>query len=326
MMTKPTDLIQLGKSEIWITPIGLGTWSWGDRLFWSYGISHSNQDVKDSFEASIMAGINFIDTAEIYGFGGSEKLLNELLKTTDRELIIASKLFPYPWRLSTKSLIRGLKGTLQRLGVESLDLYMMHWPLPPISVERWTASLVRAHEDGLIRHIGVSNYSLSQMRRVQEVLSKHKLDLAASQIHYSLLHHPPEKESLIQACHEDQVTVVAYSPLAQGLLTGKYTPESSLPKGMMRLGNRSVIKRIQPLIFLMRQIGERVGGKTPAQVAINWASNKGTVPIVGAKNRRQAEENLGSIGWSLTDDDVRDLEIASSDIKLTFPMEKLARS
>jgi pyridoxine 4-dehydrogenase len=76
----------------------------------------------------------------------------------------------------------------------------------------------------------------------------------------------------------------------------------------------------------MRQIGERVGGKTPAQVAINWASNKGTVPIVGAKNRRQAEENLGSIGWSLTDDDVRDLEIASSDIKLTFPMEKLARS
>jgi aryl-alcohol dehydrogenase-like predicted oxidoreductase len=325
-MNTSDDFIRLGKTDLRISPIGLGTWSWGDRLFWAYGITHSSQDVEAAFATSINAGINFIDTAEVYGFGGSEKLLGRLLEQSKLEMVITSKLFPYPWRLSTKSLIRGLKGTLRRLGVDTIDLYMMHWPLPPIRVERWTESIVHAYEEGLVKAIGVSNYDLSQMRRAQEVLDKHGLHLTASQIHFSMLHHTPEKTGLMQACIEDEVTIIAYSPLAQGLLTGKYSPGSPLPKGMMRLGNRSIIDRIQPLISLMRNVGAKHHGKTPAQVAINWALCKGTVPIVGAKNQRQAAENAGSFGWSLSVEEIRDLDVASQGIQLSFPMSKIARA
>jgi aryl-alcohol dehydrogenase-like predicted oxidoreductase len=318
--------VPLGKTDQQISPIGLGTWSWGDRLFWAYGVTHSSQDVEAAFDTSIEAGINFIDTAEIYGFGGSEKLLGRLIQRTNRELVITSKLFPYPWRLSTKSLIQGLRGTLRRLGVDAIDLYMMHWPLPPIRVERWTESIVNAYEEGLIRAIGVSNYNLSQMRRAQEVLDKHGLQLSASQFHFSLLHHKPEKSGYIQACLEDEVTIIAYSPLGQGLLTGKYSPGSPLPKGMMRLGNRSIIEKIQPLIGLMRDLGVKHNGKTPAQVAINWTLRKGTVPIVGAKNQRQAAENAGSYGWSLLEEEIHALDVASQGIQLSFPMSKIARA
>ena len=226
--------IQLGKTDFQISPIGLGTWSWGDRLFWAYGITHSSRDVEAAFDASIDAGINFIDTAEVYGFGGSEKLLARLFDRTKRELIITTKLFPYPWRLGTRSLIRGLRASLRRLGVETIDLYMIHWPLPPLRVERWTKALIHAYEEGLIKAIGVSNYNLAQMRRAQEVLDKHGLHLSANQVHFSMLHHEPEKSGLIEACVEDGVTIIAYSPLAQGLLTGKYSPGRPLPKGMMR--------------------------------------------------------------------------------------------
>jgi aryl-alcohol dehydrogenase-like predicted oxidoreductase len=325
-MTTIIENIPLGMSDLLISPIGLGTWSWGDRIFWAYGVTHSRQDVEHAFQTSIDAGINFIDTAEVYGFGGSEKLLGNLIKQVDRKLVIISKLFPYPWRMSTKSLIRGLQGSLKRLGMKSIDLYMMHWPIPPRRVEPWTESLVRAYEAGLIGTIGTSNYNLKQMRRAQEVLDKHGLQLSANQIHYSLLHHEPEKSGLIRACIEDKITIISYSPLAQGLLTGKYAPGSPLPKGMMRLGNRSIIEDIQPLISLMREIGSKNEGKTPAQVAINWAISKGTVPIVGAKNERQAAENVGSFDWSLSQEDIIALDAASQGTQLSFPMSKIARS
>lgn len=325
-MNPSDDYIQLGKTNLRISPIGLGTWSWGDRLFWSYGTTHSYLDVEEAFDASLEAGINFLDSAEIYGFGGSEKLLRRFLEKTNREVFVASKFFPFPWRLTTKSLIKGLKGSLNRLGLETLDLYMMHWPLPPIPVERWTKSIVRAYEQGLIKAIGVSNYDLAQMRRAQEVLDKYGLHLSASQIHYSLLHHAPEKNGLIQACVEDEVTIIAYSPLAQGLLTGKYAPGSPLPQGMMRLGNRAIIARIQPLVSLLRAIGADHGGKTPAQVAINWVIRKGTVPIVGAKNARQAKENVASFGWTLSDEELQRLDNASRGIQLSFPLAKISRA
>lgn len=320
------EFVTLGKTNIRISRIGLGSWAWGDRLFWAYGVTHSLKDVEAALRTSLEAGINLIDTAEVYGFGNSEKLLGRLLQNTEARIILASKIFPYPWRLSTRSLIRGLKGSLHRLGLEAIDLYMMHWPLPPIKVERWTESLVHAYQEGLIKAIGVSNYSLPQMRRAQQVLAKHGLSLSANQIHFSMLHHEPEKSGLLEACIEDQVTILAYSPLGQGLLTGKYSPTSTLPKGLMRLGNRKIIANLQPLIALMKEIGEKYGGKTPAQIAINWVICKGAVPIVGAKNQRQAADNAGSLGWSLSKEDVDRLQAASEPIQLSFPMGLIARA
>ncbi|OGO17327.1 MAG: hypothetical protein A2Z14_17455 [Chloroflexi bacterium RBG_16_48_8] len=322
-MTKLTQRFQLGKTDIRIAPMGIGTWSWGDRTFWAYGVTHSSQDVLEAFQVCLEAGLDFFDTASIYGFGQNERILGSLLEKTDKPFIIASKLFPFPWRMTQESILRGIKGSIHRLGRKPIDLYQHHWPLPPLSIEHWMSAFAHAHELGLIRAIGASNYSLKNMQRANKELDKFGLSLASNQVHFSLLHRKPEFNGLLDACRNEGVTLLAYSPLGQGLLTGKYTPGGLRPKGMMRLGSPKVVQRIQPLLEIMRQIGQDHGEKTPAQVAINWVLCKGALPLVGAKNARQAEENLGALGWQLTEEEVSALDEASQEIQISFPMEYL---
>jgi aryl-alcohol dehydrogenase-like predicted oxidoreductase len=322
-MTEITHKVQLGRTDIYIAPMGVGTWAWGDRTFWTYGVTHTHRDVQEAFEVCVNAGLNFFDTASIYGFGNNEKVLGSLLEKIDEPLIIASKLFPLPWRVTEGSILRGIKGSVDRLGVKPIDLYQHHWPLPPILIERWMRALARAHELGLIRTIGVSNYNLNNMYRAKKELEKAGLSLASNQVHFSLLHRQPEWGGLLGACKQEGITLIAYSPLGQGLLTGKYKPGGMSPKGFGRLGNENTIQRIQPLLEIMDRIGKDHGDKTPAQVAINWVLYKGALPLVGAKNARQAEENLGALGWQLTQEEVTALDAASQEIQISFSMEGL---
>ncbi len=320
-MVLPPETIQLGQTGIRISELGLGTWSWGDRIFWAYGQTHIEKDVEEAFLTNIEAGINFIDTAPIYGSGRSEEMLGSLLKKTPKDLIVATKYVPYPWKMSKNSLIHALKASLKRLGRAFIDLYMIHYPLPPIPIERWMEMMAEAHKEGLVRAIGVSNFNEEKMLLAQKALNKHGLFLAANQIHYSLLRRRPEALGLLDRCRKEGITFIAYSPLGQGLLTGKYTPDRPLPKGFMRLGNRRIIREMQPLIKRMRQIGEAHGSKTPAQVAINWVMCKGAVPLVGAKNQLQASENLGALGWKLSEEEIALLDEACTSTQLSFPME-----
>jgi aryl-alcohol dehydrogenase-like predicted oxidoreductase len=322
-MTEITQTVQLGRTDIQIPPMGIGTWAWGDRFFWAYGNTHTDEDVKDAFSVCIEAGINFFDTASIYGLGHNERVLGNLLKMADRSSIVASKLFPLPWRLTIASILRGVQGSVRRLGCKPIDLYQQHWPFPPKSIETWMRALAQAHDQGLIRVIGGSNFNLEHMKRAIHELEKHGLDLASNQVHFSLLHRSPEFNGILETCHEKRITLIAYSPLGQGLLTGKYKPDGPQPKGMMRLGGSKFIERIQPLIEHLRQIGKNHGDKTPAQVAINWVMSKGAVPIVGAKNAPQMKENLGALGWRLSEEEIAKLDKASERIQISFPMENL---
>jgi aryl-alcohol dehydrogenase-like predicted oxidoreductase len=310
------ERVPLGQTGVRITPLGIGAWAWGDRLYWGFGRGYAESDVRTAYETSRAAGINFFDTAESYGRGRSERLLGEYVRGEDRreELAIATKFFPYPWRLAKGQLLQALRGSLERLGLEQVDLYQMHSPFPPVSIETWMEAMAAAVQAGLARAVGVSNYNAGQMRRAVAALDRHGLPLAANQVDYSLLNRRIEQNGVLALCRELGVTVIAYSPLAQGLLTGKYTPEHP-PGGMRGARYRAEqLARIQPLIRLMREIGREHEGKSAAQVALNWTICKGTVPIPGAKNARQAGENAGALGWRLEDAEVEALDRASREM------------
>jgi aryl-alcohol dehydrogenase-like predicted oxidoreductase len=307
------DRIHLGQTDLHVSPLGIGTWSWGDRLFWGYGRSHDEGDVQAAFEASLAAGINFFDTAEFYGFGRSERLLGQLLRDHQESLIVTTKFMPFPWRLRQKSLLKALRGSLDRLGLFQVDLYLLHWPWPPVSIETWMDGLADAVEAGLARAVGVSNHSAWQMRRAHAALARRGVSLATNQVEYNLLYREPERNGLLDACRELGVTLTAYSPLKMGMLTGKYTPENR-PQGFRgREFKPEYLASIQPLVSKLDEIGQ-THGKTPAQVALNWIMCKGAVPIPGAKNAHQVEQNAAALGWRLSEDEIARLDQVSEEV------------
>ncbi len=310
-----SDRIVLGTTNINISPLGLGTWQWGDKLVWSYGSGEFNDaDLQAGFQRTLAAGINFFDTAESYGSGRSETLLGQYLKRAIQEgktpqdgVVIATKFMPYPWRMSRNELLLALKQSLIRLGLDHVDLFQVHHPAPPRSPETWAASLADAVEAGLAKAVGVSNYSEDWMRRAHAVLARRGIPLASNQVEYSLIVRDPEWNGVLKACNELGITLIAYSPLAKGLLTGKYSRQNP-PRGVRRFMARRYLNKIDPLILSLQKIGEAHGGKTPGQVSLNWLMGKGAVPIPGIKNFRHAEENSGAVGWHLTKDEMEELD------------------
>ncbi|MGA2505272.1 MAG: aldo/keto reductase [Anaerolineales bacterium] len=290
--------------------IGLGTWSWGDRTMWNYGHGYSEPDIEQAFQSSVTAGINLMDTAEVYGGGRSERFLGQFIKTSPTPILVATKFMPYPWRLNRGALMHSLDLSLERLGLDHVDLYQIHWPFPPMPVEFWVEGLAKAVKSGKTRTAGVSNYNKIQMQRAYTILSKYNLPLASNQVEYHLLNRTVEKNGLLDRCKELGVRLIAYSPLAKGLLTGKYTLESP-PPGMRSRQPMGRMKALPGLIALMTEIGKGHGDRIPSQVALNWLICKGALPIPGAKTAKQAEQNAGAKGWRLTLEEVKALDDAS---------------
>lgn len=294
--------------------IGIGTWSWGDRFFWGYGNKYKEEDVIQAFQESVHNNISFFDTAEVYGQGKSENFLGKMIPGSNIPVKIATKIMPFPWRLGRHALKRALMGSLERLRLPRVDLYQMHWPLPPVSVESWMQQMAEVYGEGLIGAIGVSNYDLDKTIRSVEALNKIGLTLASNQLEYHLLERRIEKNGLMQYCTANGIKVIAYSPLAMGILSGKYTPENP-PKGARASQySRELLTRIQPLIRLLKKIGQDHDGKTASQVALNWVVCKGALPIPGAKNAKQAAENAGAIGWKLSEMEVTELNEMSDKV------------
>ena len=290
--------------------IGMGAWAWGDSTMWNFGHGYSEVDIENAFQTSLSAGITMVDTAEVYGAGRSERFLGKFLKNALKPVFVASKYMPYPWRLNRKSLFHSLDLSLERLGLESVDLYQIHWPFPPMPVEFWVEELAKAVKTGKTRFAGVSNYNKIQMQRAYTILAKHNIPLASNQVEYNLLNRIVEKNGLLDRCKELGIRLIAYSPLAKGLLTGKYSIESP-PPGIRSHQPIGRLRNIPTLIAMMTEIGKGHGDKIPAQVALNWLICKGALPIPGSKTAKQAEDNAGSIGWKLTPEEVKALDDAS---------------
>lgn len=299
--------------------LGVGVMTWGEarglaRLHpakAAYGGADGVDEERRAFEASLAAGVNLFDTAAMYSGGASERRLGELAR--GGEALIASK-FPSSFFFRADDLPRELAASLARLGRGTIDLYQHHFPGPGVSIPRLMGLLADAVAAGTIRAVGVSNYSAEQMRLAHAALADRGIPLASNQVEYSLLHRQPETNGVLEACRELGVTLIAYSPLAGGRLTGKYSAAKRAGGFFRRLlpqyGGRAMAAA-EPVLQLLREIGER-HGKTPSQVALRWLVEDPIVlPIPGAKNGRQAAANVGALTFTLTSDDVSALDAAT---------------
>ena len=294
--------------------MGLGAWQWGDRVMWAYGQKYSDKEIREAFDVSLNLGIQFVDTAEIYGSGYSERLLGKFLKEIDQPVLVATKFFPWPWKITKGFIPRALKGSLDRLGLDAVDLYQIHWASPLMSPETMMEGMVECVKRGMTRTVGVSNFDEKRMIRAYTTLARHGIPLASNQVQYSLLTRDVEKNGTLARCKELGIRLIAYSPLEKGLLTGKYTSENP-PPGIRGSQYAELLKKLPPVIKLLREIGQNHGGKSASQVSLNWLICKGTLPIPGAKNVKQAEENAGGAGWRLADEEVARLDEATENIR-----------
>ncbi|KAK4769935.1 hypothetical protein SAY87_030467 [Trapa incisa] len=290
---------------------------------------------KAAFDTSVDNGITFFDTAEVYGsrlsFGAvnSETLLGRFIterkeKDPQVEVATATKFAALPWRLGRQSVVSALKDSLYRLGLSSVELYQLHWP-GIWGNEGYIDGLGDAVEQGLVKAVGVSNYSERRLRDAYERLKKRGIPLASNQVNYSLIYRLPEENGVKATCDELGVTLIAYSPIAQGALTGKYRPENPPTGPRGRIYTPEFLTKLQPLLNRISEIGQKYG-KTNTQVALNWLiAQDNVIPIPGAKNAEQAREFAGALGWRLDGGEVEELRSLASDIKpvVGFPVEKL---
>ena len=299
-----------------IPALGVGTWAWGDSFFWTYGKDYTESDLQAAFEASIGAGVNFFDTAEIYGFGESERLLGRFLKQTTKKVILATKYFPLPWRFSPRAVAETLTASLDRLQLECVDLYQVHWPFDFLMGQKTLLNaLANEVKQGRIAAVGVSNYSAQQMATAHASLAERGVTLAVNQVQYSLLHRTIERNGTLEMAQQLNVKILAYSPLAQGLLTGKYALENyQAPQGARKFNPKFSRQGLTKLELVQRTLAAiaQAHSKTPAQVALNWLICVGNViPIPGAKNAQQASQNAGALGWAMTPEEHEKLSRAT---------------
>jgi aryl-alcohol dehydrogenase-like predicted oxidoreductase len=318
MTTSTKQHVILGPNGPAVPALGIGTWAWGDSLFWGYGKDYGARDVESAFWAAIEAGVNFFDTAEIYGLGESESLLGRFMQKANQPIAIATKYFPLPWRFGSGAVAEALTASLKRLQVNQVALYQVHWPFDFfMGQETLMNALADEVQQKRILSIGVSNYSAAQMRQAHAILAKRGVPLAVNQVRYSLLTREVERNGVMATAQELGMTLLAYSPLAQGLLTGKYGGERSQISGARKIDPRfshQGIEKIQPLLNLLNDLASRYQ-RTSAQVALNWLIAQGNViPIPGAKTARQAQENAGALGWMLAPEDVAQLTQLSTNV------------
>ena len=306
----------LGKTSIQITPIGLGMmeFSGGGGLLGRLFPVIPQEDKSAIVKAALDGGINWFDTAELYGNGVSEASLAAALKAADKadgDVVVATKWWPFP--RTARSIPRTIADRLRLLGGFSISVYMVHQPFGFSSIEAEMNAMADLVEAGRIRSVGVSNFNADRMRRAHAALQKRGLPLAVNQMRYSLLERSIETDGVLEAAKELGVTVIAYTPLERGLLTGKYHrhPELVAQKSAIWRGwIRQRLERTRPLVDTLTEIGASHNA-TAAQVALNWiisVHGDTIVTIPGATRVSQAEEAAGAMTFRLTGTEMSSLD------------------
>jgi len=306
---------KLGWTDLQLTTIGYGTWALGGGDWvWSWG-PQDDQASTDTVLRAMELGINWIDTAAVYGLGHSEEMVGTALKKLPQRPILATKC-SLIWdetrkvtaRLKRKSVRAEIEASLQRLGVEAIDLYQIHWPNPEADIEEGWSTMADLVKEGKVRYIGVSNFNVAQLKRIQPI---HRV--ASLQPPYSMLKRDAEDE-LLGYCAANQIGVVVYSPMQKGLLTGKFQARlGHLAADDHRLHDPDFqdprLKTHLELVNQLRPIAARYG-KSVAQLAIAWVLRRPevTAAIVGAREPSQIEETAGAGDWALSEEDIQAIE------------------
>jgi aryl-alcohol dehydrogenase-like predicted oxidoreductase len=308
---------RLGNSDLFITPIGFGAWAIGGS---GWEFAWGGQDDSASIAAineALDAGINWIDTAAVYGLGHSEEVVARALQGRRQRPYIFTKC-SMVWNehrqiyrsLKAESIRRECEASLRRLKVETIDLYQIHWPDPEADIEEGWATLAALKQEGKVRHIGVSNFNVAQMLRVQDIAA-----ITSLQPPYSLLHREVE-DKILPFARRQNIGVIAYSPMASGLLTGAMTREriAALPADDWRKRHPDFqeprLSRNLKLVSLLRTIG-KAHGHTPAEVAVAWVLHNPAVTgaIVGARRPGQVRGVVGAADFQLTPREVAEIEV-----------------
>jgi aryl-alcohol dehydrogenase-like predicted oxidoreductase len=306
---------QLGNSDLMITPLGIGAWAMGGA---GWAFSWGPQDDNDSIAATragLEAGLNWIDTAAVYGLGHSEEVLARAVEGVSPKPYIFTKC-ERTWdaegqivkSLKKDSIQRECEASLKRLGVDTLDLYQIHWPEPEEDLEEGWEALLRLKEAGKVRHIGVSNYNAEQMARISKMQKPTSL-----QPPYSLVS-PEIEESILPYCGEHNIGVIVYSPMRNGLLSGTMTKErvAALPEDDVRRRlppfQEPNLSRNLARVEKLREIGNR-HGRTPGEVAIAWTLRRRevTAAIVGLRNAKQISGVIGAAEFRLSEAEVNEI-------------------
>jgi aryl-alcohol dehydrogenase-like predicted oxidoreductase len=315
------DTVRLGKTDTQISRIGLGCWQFsGGRGIAGQVWPDIGQDAADAVVAeSLAGGITLFDTAEAYGGGASERALAHALKRAgkaDGDVVVATKWFPALRRAA--HIGRSIDERLRCLDGFSIDLYQVHSPGSFSSFEKQMDAMARLAHDEKIRHVGISNFSASGMERCARALEERGLVLASNQMRFSLVDRRIEKNGVLQAAKDLGVTIIAYSPLGQGVLTGRFHEDASAVRGLQRgrrmLLRRTSLEKTRPLIRALREVGDQVGA-TPAQVALAWTvrfHGDVVVAIPGASKPTQAQSNAGALRVALSDAQLDRLDHASA--------------
>ena len=307
--------------------MGCGTWAWGNRLLWGYE-EGMDSELQAVFNHCVAHGVTLFDTGDSYGTGRlngqSEKLLGKFAQAyageNSEDICIATKLAAYPWRWGRQAMVSAGEASAQRLG-QPVDLVQMHWSTANyLPWQEWGLldGLGDLYGQGKVKAVGLSNYGPKRLRQVHQRLSDRSIPIASLQVQYSLLSTYPVTElGLKEVCDELGIRLIAYSPLALGLLTGKYSEQGSRPPGIRGFLFQQLLPGIRPLLACLEAIAQG-REKTMAQVALNWCMAKGTIPIPGAKTKYQAEQNIGALGWELESGEIAELDrtAASSDKKM----------
>ncbi len=294
----------LGKSGLNVSVIGFGAWGIGGSPFWSNeGDVVSERAIMKAYDL----GVNFFDTAPVYGFGHSEELIGKTLKPFRDNVIYATKcglrwekqsLGSITKNARRKSILEEIDQSLKRLNTDHIDLYQVHWPDVETPQDETMETLLKIQEQGKIKVIGVSNYSVDQMKTIMK-----SGRIESLQPDYSLLNRSVEKD-IVPYCSENNIGIIAYSPLASGLLTGKYGKHTKFSdwrgKGIIGCFSGPLFERNMEKIDKLKVMGNSIG-KTCGQMAINWllAQPGLTTALLGVKNEQQVEENIKALGWEL---------------------------
>jgi len=312
---------RLGQSELYSPiPLGLGTWSWGNKLLWGYDESQ-DASIAATWRAAVDGGVVFFDTGDSYGTGRLEGRAETLLGACrasspkqNKRLIYGTKLAAYPWRLTPDAFVAALRASLERFGTSKIEVAQAHWSarnyFPPQD-RAILEGLARCYEAGLCDAVGLSNFGPVALREAAAFFGDRGVPIALCQVQFSLLSTQPEDTGLLDVCRELGVTPVAYSPLALGALAVAGNDDhSQRPAGPRGFLFDQVLPGATALTGVIRDVA-RERGKTPAQVCLNWTIKKGCLPIVGARTPARVRENLGACGWRLSDAEVAALDAAA---------------
>lgn len=326
-MNQILPLQSLGKSDLMITPIGLGCWQFSKQQnmagkFWP---NMEDDLIQQMVQISLEGGINWFDTAEIYGNGASEKALAASLKNIGKkpgEIIVATKWWPM-FRFAS-NILKTIDQRIEALAPYPIDLYQVHQPWGFSNEKAEMEAMARLVKEHKIRYVGVSNFSAALMRSAWEVLQKHGIHLVSNQVRYSLLDRKIESNGILQTAKELGITIIAYSPLAQGLVTGKFHDNPDLLKniGMRKYSSAfkpAELEKSRPLVKTVQELAIKYG-VTSSQIALNWLitfHGETVVAIPGATKESHAKENAGAMTFSLTADDLSLLDQKSNLIKNT---------